>query len=134
MTTRRTRPTGRNADPRRTIPLNSSAWRKLRERVLARDSVCEMCWERGHVTIASDIDHIDGNPSNNGMGNLQALCHSCHSRKTRREMNGSPQSWGCDADGQPTDPDHPWNQKSREAERERPHPQCSFNPKSENEP
>ena len=130
---RRSNPTGRDADPRRTIPLNSTAWRKLRERVLARDPICQDCYKRGHITTATDVDHVSGDPSDNSMKNLQGLCHSCHSRKTRREMNGSDEMWGCDVNGMPLDPDHPWNreQKSLEADRERPRPPLSFNSKSE---
>jgi 5-methylcytosine-specific restriction endonuclease McrA len=32
-----------------------------------------------------DIDHIDGNHSNNDPKNLQRLCHSCHSKKTNMQ-------------------------------------------------
>lgn len=106
---RETRPTGRDANPRRTIPLNSSAWRRLREQVLARDPICHICFaQHGRITVATDVDHINGDPSDNDMGNLQGLCHSCHSRKTRRELNGSPSVWGCDVDGWPLDPSHHW--------------------------
>jgi 5-methylcytosine-specific restriction endonuclease McrA len=30
-----------------------------------------------------DVDHIDGNPSNNKPENLQTLCKPCHIVKTR---------------------------------------------------
>ena len=110
------RPTGRDADPRRTLPLTGNAWRRLRERVLARDPICQDCYKRGHIQPATDVDHVSGDPSDNSMRNLQGLCHSCHSRKTRREMNGSRQPWGCDVNGLPLNPDHPWRQKSREAD------------------
>ena len=106
---RKSRPTGRDSDIRRTIPLNSGAWRKLRDKVLARDPICQDCYRRDYITPATDVDHINGDPSNNSLKNLQGLCHSCHSRKTRREMNGSAGTWGCDANGHPLDPDHPWN-------------------------
>lgn len=132
------RPTGRDADPRRTIPLNSAAWRRLRERVLARDPICQECYKRDYITPATDADHINGDPSDNRMTNLQGLCHSCHSRKTRREMNGSTEVWGCDANGLPLDPDHPWNkksnQKSLEADAARPRPKPFFNADCEYEP
>lgn len=132
------RPTGRDADPRRTIPLNSAAWRRLRDRVLARDPLCQECYKRDYITPATDADHINGDPSDNSMRNLQGLCHSCHSRKTRREMNGSAEQWGCDANGLPLDPDHPWNKKSKqkslEADRLRPPPKPSFNADCENQP
>ena len=104
------RPSGRDADPRRTIPLNSSRWRKLRACVLSGEPLCRHCKARGVVTMATDVDHADGNPGNNDPSNLQALCHECHSRKTTRERHGLPADMpGCNADGWPADPAHHWN-------------------------
>ena len=34
----------------------------------------------------SRYDHIDGNRSNNSLGNCQALCSNCHDLKTRRDQ------------------------------------------------
>ena len=34
-----------------------------------------------------DVDHIDGNPSNNNPKNLQTLCKNCHSIKTHRSKD-----------------------------------------------
>ena len=42
------------------------------------------------------------------MDNLQPLCASCHSVKTARD-NGKNVSMGCDINGMPLDPTHPWN-------------------------
>jgi 5-methylcytosine-specific restriction protein A len=54
-------------------------WRRLRNMVLARESNCRECG-----APATDVDHIL--PRKKGgrdtFENLQALCHSCHSRKT----------------------------------------------------
>lgn len=121
------RPTGRNADPRRAIPLNSSAWRKLREQVLAREPLCRRCYGLGHITPATDVDHVSGDPSDNSRANLQPLCHECHSRKTARERHGLREVYGCDVTGWPLDPEHPWNKKSLATEAERPPVQSSFN-------
>ena len=95
-------PTGRDADPRRTIPLQSGAWKRLRARVLAEEPLCRECG-----ALATDVDHASGDPSDNSRANLNPLCHSCHSSKTMRERNGS--TTGHDASGMPTDPRHPWN-------------------------
>ncbi|MFV0284453.1 MAG: HNH endonuclease [Castellaniella sp.] len=102
---------GRDADPRRTIPLNSQAWRKLRASVLDREPLCRHCAARGITTVATDVDHISGNPSDNSMGNLQSLCHECHSLKTARD-HGKKVYLGCDLNGMPLDPSHPWYRPS----------------------
>lgn len=36
--------------------------------------------------MAREVDHIDNDPSNNELDNLQALCTPCHSRKTQQDM------------------------------------------------
>ena len=108
------RPTGRNADPRRTIPLNTSRWQKLRALVLAERPLCAHCMVLGRVVPATDVDHADGNPANNERSNLQSLCHECHSTKTMRERHGSTTAHGCDVNGMPLDPAHPWNARNRQ--------------------
>lgn len=120
MQRRQTRPSGRDADPRRTIPLNSSAWQKLRAYVLAVEPLCREC-----KALATDVDHVSGDPSDNRPQNLQPLCHACHSRKTMHERNSNTSA--CDASGLPTDARHPWNvgretKKSLEGDRARPPP------------
>lgn len=89
MSKRRANPTGRDADPRRTIPLNSAAWRKLRARVLAEHPLCLRCSD-----VATDVDHVSGDPSDNSRENLQPLCHACHSSKTARERAGAVSRYG----------------------------------------
>ncbi len=66
-------------------------WRKLRKMVLARDPICEdpfgLHEKYNEVVSANEVDHIIPlkNGGTNEMGNLQALCRSCHSRKTAVE-------------------------------------------------
>lgn len=108
---KRARPTGRDADPRRTIPLQSSAWQRLRAVVLAEQPLCVDCLARGQVVPATDVDHDDGDPSNNARSNLVPRCHSDHSTKTMRERHGSTMR-GCDVNGMPLDPAHPWNSRT----------------------
>lgn len=105
---RRANRTGRDADPRRTIPLQSKAWQRLRADVLAGEPLCRDCASRGIVTEATDVDHHDGNPGNNDPDNLVPLCHADHSRKTAAS-HGKRVSMGHDKDGMPLDPHHPWN-------------------------
>lgn len=60
-------------------------WRILSRRVLAEEPLCRAC----QVELSSDVDHIepveDGGPMW-ARSNLQALCHACHSRKTRQDV------------------------------------------------
>ena len=57
-------------------------WRKLRRAKLARVPVCEGCM----LEWATNVHHInkiaDGGNVLCGLGELQALCHSCHSKLT----------------------------------------------------
>lgn len=95
----------------RTLSLKSAAWQRLRREVLADQPLCQHCYDDyRRITPATDVDHIDNNGDNNERYNLQSLCHSCHSRKTRAEMYGhKPKIIGCDVNGWPLDPDHEWN-------------------------
>jgi len=71
----------RRNQAKRCYQTNHPTWRRLRKWVLAREPLCRHCRERGRVTPATDVDHIDGDSYNNERSNLQALCKSCHTRK-----------------------------------------------------
>ena len=68
-----------------------ATWRKLRRLVLSERPLCEDPFgihaRRDEVVAAEEVDHIvplrEG--GDNSRDNLQALCKSCHSRKTARE-------------------------------------------------
>ena len=92
--------TGRDADARRTLALNKAAWQKLRAAVLAEEPLCRHCLADGRPAVATDVDHISGDPSDNTRGNLQPLCHPCHSRKTAGD-HGKRVAVGCDVNGYP---------------------------------
>lgn len=65
-----------------------NAWRKLRDAVMRRDGgMCQPCGKEGYDTAATEVDHIvsKANGGSNSMSNLQAICRSCHAKKTRRE-------------------------------------------------
>ena len=68
----------RQMETGRTLSLNGKAWRDLREVVLHRDPLCVACG-----APATDVDHIDNDPTDNRLEALQSLCHSCHSHKTQ---------------------------------------------------
>ena len=100
------------APKKRTLSLNSSAWKKLRALVLAEEPLCRWCLLRGLYVASTDVDHIkdsrDDYSDDNARVNLAALCHECHSLKTARDM-GKSVYLGCDLNGMPIDPEHPWN-------------------------
>lgn len=102
-------------------PYNTARWKRLRLRHLAMHPTCDACSEAGRLTIANTVDHrtpisTGGEPFPSHDG-LASLCPSCHSRKTARGPEaGAVRSTrkvqprkGCDANGNPTDPAHPWN-------------------------
>jgi len=97
---------------KRTLPLNSAAWRRLREQVLAEEPLCADCRLMGYVTPANQVDHIVDSRADydddNSRHNLQSLCTPCHSRKTAVSM-GKASSAGCDVRGRPLDANHHWN-------------------------
>lgn len=64
---------------------HSKEWKRLRQGFLLEHPFCEECWRNGKLTKASVVDHIvpikQGGPALDE-NNLQALCVSCHSRKS----------------------------------------------------
>ena len=83
-------------------------WTRIRARQLRHHPLCAECLRKGLVTEATEVDHItrlqDG--GTDAPGNLQSLCHDCHAIKTAEENGSAPH--GCDLNGMPTDPGHPW--------------------------
>ena len=65
---------------RRFLPTNSAQWRKIRKAVLEREPLCRCCG-----APANEVDHINGDTSNNLPDNLAAMCKPCHSAKTIEE-------------------------------------------------
>lgn len=46
-----------------------------------------MCGFVPVLMIQLDVDHIDGDHSNNDPSNLQTLCANCHRLKTAMQLN-----------------------------------------------
>ena len=69
----------------------NSQWRKARRLFLSAHPWCEECLKEGRYTPATDVDHIIAHRGDGALfwdqSNWRALCHSCHSKKTRREDN-----------------------------------------------
>ena len=62
----------------------------LRPGQLLREPFCRECARWGIRTQATDVDHIRDHKGDwtlfTDEANLESLCHSCHSRKTAREL------------------------------------------------
>lgn len=65
-------------------------WEQLRGDQLLLEPFCRECARKGLRVWATDVDHVVDHKGNweifTAPGNLESLCHSCHSRKTAREL------------------------------------------------
>ena len=96
-------------------PYQTLEWRKLRRAKLREAPICEACL----MERSTQVDHITPHRGDPALfrdpGNLRALCHSCHSRKTAMRDGGfgnAPSEGpmrGTGPDGWPLDPEHRWN-------------------------
>lgn len=79
----------RTFDTERTF-YQSAAWRAVRAAFLRAHPLCGECTARGRNVASTVADHVvplkDGG-ARFDWSNLQALCVSCHNRKTAREMH-----------------------------------------------
>ena len=64
-------------------------WQNLRKLILNAHPLCRDPFHNHkrytESVAATEVDHIDGDRTNNAMENLQPLCKHCHSRKTALE-------------------------------------------------
>lgn len=72
-----------------------------------------MCREEGKAVAASVVDHVvphtgEHDPLFWDESNLQSLCYT-HHNSTKQRMDKGGGRIGCDKDGIPVDPDHPWH-------------------------
>ena len=90
----------------------SKQWRDIRSVQLGRFPLCEDCQRDGITTPANEVDHNTGDTARNMVGvELSSLCKPCHSSRTMRRERGLPTVIGCDVNGWPLDPEHPWNKE-----------------------
>ena len=68
---------GRNAYGQKTYGRTCTSCRKSGYTKYKKD-FCEMCGFVAIHKIQLDVDHIDGNHSNNSIENLRTLCANCH--------------------------------------------------------
>lgn len=63
-----------------------AAWQKARKAYLEAHPLCVECLKHGRYVRATDVDHIIAHLGDQKLfwdrNNWQALCHSCHSKKT----------------------------------------------------
>lgn len=79
--------------------INSKEWRRLRNRKIMNNPVCEVCDENNRSTLASEVHHIipvESASSQRQMeqlmfsySNLQSLCRDCHSQIHRQMFSHS---------------------------------------------
>lgn len=85
-------------------------WRKRSRAQLNAHPMCALCLKRGVVMPATVADHVvehHGDERAFWTGALQSLCTGCHNADKRIEsLRGYLP--GTDANGEPTDPRHPW--------------------------
>ncbi len=67
-------------------------WQKARVTFLCREPLCKHCSLSGLAMSATEVDHIRPHKGDQALfwdtSNWQALCKSCHSRKTASEDGG----------------------------------------------
>lgn len=98
----------------------NARWQKARATWLRAHPLCAACETAGRVTAATVVDHIVPHKGDSALFwdtcNWQPLCKRCHDRKTSTEDGGFGRAGvvkGCDANGMPLDPSHPWNAGER---------------------
>lgn len=64
------------------------AWMATRERWLRDHPCCVMCYSKGRVMIAQELDHITPlwAGGKDDESNYQSLCVECHAEKTAEEV------------------------------------------------
>lgn len=67
------------------------AWRAKRAAHLAKEPLCRYCAREGRLTPGDVVDHVTPHKGNRWdfyHGEVQTLCHTCHSSVKQREENG----------------------------------------------
>ncbi|WP_082635044.1 HNH endonuclease [Sphingobium baderi] len=112
-------------------PYNTTTWKRLRAAHLSLHPQCEGCEAMGRLTLANTVDHrvaiSDGGHPFPGHDGLASYCAPCHGAKTARgseagAIKSTKPRKGCNPDGSPLDPAHPWSEKSLRAEPKGPTP------------
>ena len=104
-------------------PYNTARWQRLRKQHLQLERFCRGCAPR--LVVANTVDHVhpisEGGPAFPSHDGLASYCPACHSRKTARgseagrAKTNKPRK-GCDLQGNPIDPEHPWHVQAPNAD------------------
>ena len=90
------------------------AWRRASRAFLQANPLCRMCQEVGKTRLAELVDHIEPHRGDPELfwdqDNWAASCKPCHDG-AKQELEKSGTIRGCDINGRPLDPNHPWNQE-----------------------
>lgn len=94
---------------------DTARWQRLRALKLSEQPLCEPCFRRGRLVQAEAVDHVlsmaNGGEAFPALDGLMSMCTPCHSIKTNAldRAGGKGVAFkGCDQDGMPLDPDHPF--------------------------
>ncbi|QIG97770.1 MULTISPECIES: HNH endonuclease [Bradyrhizobium] len=90
---------------------DTAFWQRRRRQQLLAHPLCKFCAADGIVTPATHVDHVEphrGDWTLFCLGALQSLCSPCHS-STKQRIEARGFDVAVDADGWPTDPNHPAN-------------------------
>jgi hypothetical protein len=91
-------------------------WQDLRRDQLEKQPLCEECLKTGRTTPATIAHHEKPHRNDRELffdpDNLASSCKPCHDGALQvQERSGYLP--GCDVDGRPLDPAHPWNRQAR---------------------
>ena len=111
--------TGTTPSPPTKGQLYGTKWQKARAGYLAKHPFCVMCAAQGKRVLATVVDHIKPHRKDAALfwdkSNWQAICDTHHNSTKQREEK-SDKVLGCDKNGKPLDPKHPWNKAENEDE------------------
>jgi 5-methylcytosine-specific restriction enzyme A len=67
----------------------SLEWKRVRARVLEYSPLCTKCKDKGILTLATDVHHVEALRKNwerrIDVSNLEAICKPCHNRERHKE-------------------------------------------------
>jgi 5-methylcytosine-specific restriction enzyme A len=95
-------------------PYTTQRWQRLRRQKLQEHPLCELCLKINRIEPATVVDHLvaikAGGDPYPPLYALLSLCAPCHNTKTRvvEQLGREFQVRGCDENGMPLDPKHPW--------------------------